>query len=58
MFSKRFERLNNPDGIPFGEWMAKRGLSYTDLKGRTDDLQAASIFPLVNSAEELGLVLR
>lgn len=45
-------------GIPFGEWMAKRGLSYTDLKGRTDDLQAASVFPLVNSAEELGLVLR
>lgn len=45
-------------GIPLGEWMAKRGLSYTDLKGRTDDLQAASIFPLVKSAEELGLVLR
>ena len=45
-------------GIPFGEWMSKRGLSYTDLKGRTDDLQAASVFPMVNSVEELGLVLR
>lgn len=45
-------------GIPFGEWMSKRGLSYTDLKGRTDDLQASSVFPMVNSVEELGLVLR
>lgn len=45
-------------GIPFPQWMHDRGISCEDLKGRTDDLQAASIFPVTHSTEELGLLIR
>lgn len=45
-------------GHPFGEWMAQRGIALNGLQGRTDDLQAARIFPQVDSIEELGRVLR
>ena len=38
--------------------MAERGITWNDIKGRTDDLQAASIFPKVASVEELGILVR
>lgn len=44
--------------IPFSQWMEERGMTWGDLKGRTDDLQAASIFPKVASVEELGILVR
>lgn len=44
--------------IPFSQWMEERGVTWRDLKDRTDDLQAASIFPKVASVEELGLLVR
>ena len=45
-------------GTPFSHWMKARALSWDDLQGRTDDLQAASIFPVTSSVEELGILLR
>ena len=42
----------------FPQWMKERGLSLDYLKGRKDDLQAASIFPVTNSIEELGILVR
>ncbi|MBQ8673537.1 MAG: bifunctional fucokinase/L-fucose-1-P-guanylyltransferase [Bacteroides sp.] len=45
-------------GRPFKCWMDERGLTADDLPGRTDDLQAASIFPVVESVEQMGIVLR
>lgn len=45
-------------GIPFTEWMVQRGISINDIKGRTDDLQAASVFPVTDSVEELGVLIR
>lgn len=44
--------------IPFPQWMAERGITWNDIKGRTDDLQVASIFPKVASVEELGILVR
>ncbi len=44
--------------IPFPQWMTERGITWNDIKGRTDDLQAASIFPKVASVEELGILVR
>lgn len=45
-------------GTPFMEWLATRGLSLDDLGGRTDDLQAARLFPVVETVEAMGIVLR
>lgn len=45
-------------GIPFVEWMEQRGITWNDIQGCTDDLQAASIFPMTESVDELGLLLR
>ena len=42
----------------FPQWMKERELSLDYLKGRKDDLQAASIFPVTNSIEELGILVR
>ena len=44
--------------IPFPQWMEERGITWDDIKGRTDDLQAASIFPKTASIEELGILVR
>ncbi len=44
--------------IPFTQWMDARGVTWDDIKGRTDDLQATSIFPKTASIEELGLLVR
>ena len=44
-------------GRPFIEWMTERGLSL-EIFERTDDLQAARIFPVTESVEELGLMMR
>lgn len=45
-------------GKPFSQWMQERGLSSDYLEGRKDDLQAASIFPVTDSIEELGILVR
>lgn len=45
-------------GIPFPQWLKERGILWEDIKGRTDDLQAASIFPITTSIEELGILVR
>ena len=38
--------------------MEERGITWEDIKGRTDDLQSASIFPKVTSVEDLGILVR
>lgn len=38
--------------------MEDRGITWEDIKGRTDDLQSASIFPKVASVEDLGILVR
>lgn len=43
---------------PFVRWMEERGITWEDIKGRTDDLQSASIFPKVTSVEDLGILVR
>lgn len=45
-------------GISFLNWLAERGLTPDDVTGRKDDLQAAGIFPVVESVEQMGKVLR
>jgi galactokinase/mevalonate kinase-like predicted kinase len=46
-------------GKPFTEWLSARGIILSDeLFGRTDDLQAARLFPVCKDEEELGTVLR
>ena len=44
--------------VPFTRWMEDRGITWEDIKGRTDDLQSASIFPKVASVEDLGILVR
>ena len=44
-------------GKPFAEWLAARGLTLQDVE-LTHDLQAARIFPLTDSIDELGLLMR
>ena len=44
--------------VPFTRWMEDRGISWEDIKGRTDDLQSASIFPKAASVEDLGILVR
>ncbi len=44
-------------GRPFAEWLSDRNLSLEDVE-LTHDLQAARIFPLTSSVEELGLMMR
>jgi len=44
-------------GRPFVEWMNARGLALDEF-GPTHDLQAACIFPVAESVDELGLMIR
>lgn len=44
--------------IPFTRWMEERGIIWKDIKGRTDDLQSAFIFPKVASVKDLGILVR
>lgn len=44
--------------IPFLQWLNERGLTLDAIAGRTDDLQAAAIFPVTSSVKELGILLR
>lgn len=44
-------------GIPVGEWCAVRGLSVEEIENG-HDLQAARLFPVCSSVEELGVVMR
>ena len=44
-------------GRPVKEWLKARGLKPEDIRGQ-EDLQAAAIFPVVDSVEELGIVLQ
>ncbi len=43
-------------GRPVNEWLERRGIKADEL-GRTDDLQAARLFPATESADELQLLL-
>lgn len=43
-------------GKPVSEWLAKRGIQPEDLY-RTDDLQAARLFPATESMENLGKLI-
>lgn len=46
-------------GIPFIEWLSARGMQIDEATfGRTDDLQAAKLFPVCHNKEELGKVFR
>ena len=45
-------------GVPFTTWMSQREITFDDLNGRTDDLQAASLFPVTESVDDLGILLR
>lgn len=45
-------------GMPFQAWLAERNLNVAELPGRKDDLQAASLFPVVENEEQMGKVLR
>ena len=44
-------------GKPFAEWLSERGLSLQDV-AQTHDLQAARIFPVTDSLDELGVMMR
>ena len=44
-------------GHPFVEWLEERGLSLQEVEP-IHDLQAARIFPVTDSVEELGLMMR
>ena len=44
-------------GKPFAEWLSERGLSLQDV-APTHDLQAARIFPVTDSLDELGVMMR
>lgn len=44
-------------GKPFLRWLDERGLTAEGWSERTDDLQAASLFPVVSDAEQMGKVL-
>lgn len=44
-------------GIPMQEWCAKRNLSPEEIENN-HDLQAARLFPVCASVEELGIVMR
>ena len=44
-------------GKPFVEWLAQRGLTVQEIED-THDLQAARIFPVTDSVDELGLMMR
>ncbi len=45
-------------GCSFAAWLEARHLSLSDLPGRHDDLQAASLFPVVSDVETMGRLLR
>ncbi|WP_455593164.1 bifunctional fucokinase/fucose-1-phosphate guanylyltransferase [Bacteroides sp.] len=42
----------------FSEWMAERGVSVEAIGGRTDDMQAAKIYPVVRSLDDMETVLK
>lgn len=44
-------------GKPFCRWLEDRGLPVDGWSERTDDLQAASLFPVVSDVEQMGKVL-
>lgn len=44
-------------GHPVGEWLSRRGLCAADIEGN-HDLQAARLFPVCHSVEDLGAVMR
>lgn len=44
-------------GRPFAEWAAERGIDIDAIEGR-HDLQSASIFPVVDNTDDMGIVLR
>ena len=53
--------LLHPDtyylGKPFAQWMEERGVKPEALKGKADDLQAATLFPIIYNVEEMEAVI-
>lgn len=46
-------------GISFMNWLHERGINADEATfGRTDDLQAARLFPVCDNIDDLGMVLR
>ena len=45
-------------GIAVAEWLQRRGLELNCIEGDKSDLQAAAIFPITTSIDELGLLVR
>lgn len=54
--------LNQPatlyQGHPFSTWLEERGLTLDNLPGRSDDIQAAALFPVVYDMETMGRMVR
>ena len=44
-------------GKPVGNWLKERDLTFSDIEGN-QDLQAACLFPVCDTVEELGLAIR
>lgn len=44
-------------GKPVGNWLKERGLTFSDIEGN-QDLQAACLFPVCDTVDELGLAIR
>ena len=44
-------------GEPFADWAKRRGLDISSIEGK-EDLQKATIFPVVDNVRDMGLVLR
>lgn len=45
-------------GMSFSKWMSQRNLQLNDIYGNKGDLQSAAIFPVTDSIDDLGLLLR
>ena len=45
-------------GRPFAAWLSDRSLTMEEVGGRHEDLQAAALFPVAATVEEMGLLLR
>lgn len=45
-------------GEPFAHWLSQRSLSADEVRGEADDLQAARLFPVTESLEQMELMLR
>ncbi len=54
---KLFEASTGFMGLPFVDWAQQRGIAPSDIDYSEGDIQAARLFPVIQSSEELGIVL-